>query len=555
MSKKLRVGLLLDSYELPLWEYVLVERLITASYASINLVILNTNQKSGKGLLRRAVSNWQHIVFNLYTRLDAKLFDVQPNAFEPKDATELLDGVATLRVTPVSTRFSDRFSVEDVREVEHYDLDILLRFGFRILRGGILHSTRHGVWSYHHGDNRVNRGGPAGFWEVFEQWDVTGSILQVLSEELDAGKTLYRSFSQTDQRSVHRNRNNYYWKSVSFVARVMRELCAVGAVDFCDKVDERNKEISAYSNRLFRAEHLTNWKMLKLLTVHCLRYIRDMCARTIYVDQWTLFFNIKKDVFPVSFWRFKAIVPPKDRFFADPCVVQRDNGYYIYIEEFIYRSNKGHISVIEMDQQGRCKAPVKVIKEAHHLSYPFVFSHRDNYFLIPESGSTKAVDLYECVEFPFQWKFRLRLMEGVEAVDTTVFYHHDKWWLFTTIVENPGASDLNELFLFYSDELHSTSWTPHPMNPVVSDVRSARPAGRIFVHDGRIIRPSQNSSRRYGFGVKMNEIRILDEKEYEEVEIQSIEPDWDKRLMATHTFNHAGNLTVIDGNVRRRRFF
>ena len=52
MSKKLRVGLLLDSYELPLWEYVLVERLITASYASINLVILNTNQKSGKGLLR-----------------------------------------------------------------------------------------------------------------------------------------------------------------------------------------------------------------------------------------------------------------------------------------------------------------------------------------------------------------------------------------------------------------------------------------------------------------------------------------------------------------------
>jgi hypothetical protein len=53
----------------------------------------------------------------------------------------------------------------------------------------------------------------------------------------------------------------------------------------------------------------------------------------------------------------------------------------------------------------------------------------------------------------------------------------------------------------------------------------------------------------------MNAVRILDEKEYEEVEIQSIEPDWDKRLMATHTFNHAGNLTVIDGNVRRRRFF
>jgi hypothetical protein len=555
MHKTLRVGLLLDSYELPLWEYALIDRLVTSSYATVKLVILNDDKKKTASLLRRAIGNWRHILFSLYTRVDAKLFDVQPNAFEPTDATALLDGIQVLKVKPICSKFSDRFRVEDISEVERHDLDILLRFGFRILKGGILRSARYGIWSYHHGDSRVNRGGPAGFWEVFERWPVTGSVLQILSEELDAGKVLCRSFSQTDQRSVHRNRNNYYWKSVSFVPRMMRELCTLGAAEFFDNVDEHNKGLNLYSNRLFSAKHLTNRKMFALLTVHCSRYFRDKCVGAIYFDQWTLFFDIKKGVLPTSFWKFKAIVPPKDKFFADPFVTQRDNTYYIYIEEFVFRTNKGHISVIEMDQKGRYKAPVPVVDEAHHLSYPFVFRHQGDDFMVPESGAKKTVDLYQCIEFPFKWEFRMHLMEGIEAIDTTLFHYQDVWWLFANVVENRGASDLDELFLFYSDELRSTAWTPHPLNPIVSDVRTARPAGRIFVRGGKIIRPSQNSSRRYGFGMKMNEIRVLDKENYEELEIQSIEPDWNTRLMATHTFNQAGNMTVIDGNMRRRRVF
>ena len=148
----------------------------------------------------------------------------------------------------------------------------------------------------------------------------------------------------------------------------------------------------------------------------------------------------------------------------------------------------------------------------------------------------------------------MHLLENISAYDTTLFHHNGKWWMFTTVLEYKGASSDDELFLFYSDDLLSTDWTPHPQNPIVSDVRRARPAGRIFSSGGVLYRPSQNCSVRYGYGLKINEIRVLTETEYQETELSSVEPLWDRNLIATHTFNRTGSLTVIDAERRRFKF-
>jgi hypothetical protein len=145
-------------------------------------------------------------------------------------------------------------------------------------------------------------------------------------------------------------------------------------------------------------------------------------------------------------------------------------------------------------------------------------------------------------------------MEDVEAVDTVVFFYNDKWWLFTNIIENKGSSSLDELFLFYSDNLLSKKWIEHPKNPIVSDVRKSRSAGNIFIDNDIILRPSQDSSKRYGYGVKINEIKKLSETEYEEIEVDSIYPNWNKNIIATHTINNSVDLTVIDGLIRSRFF-
>ena len=229
-------------------------------------------------------------------------------------------------------------------------------------------------------------------------------------------------------------------------------------------------------------------------------------------------------------------MPSKDKFWADPHVVQVNGKYYIFIEEFLNENKKGHISVIEVDETGNWKAPVKILDKDYHLSYPFILHLNDKFYMVPESRGNKTIDLYECTDFPHQWSFKQSLMENVSAVDTTIIHYSNKWWLFTGMAENEAAAPNVELFLFYTDDLFSGEWTAHPQNPIVSDVKSARPAGSLFVKDGKLFRPSQDCSKAYGYGFDLNEIEVLTETEYRERKILSIRPDWDKKIVATHTF-------------------
>jgi hypothetical protein len=46
----------------------------------------------------------------------------------------------------------------------------------------------------------------------------------------------------------------------------------------------------------------------------------------------------------------------------------------------------------------------------------------------------------------------------------------------------------------------------------------------------------------------------LSETEYEETAASSFEPPSRAKILATHTFNQADDLTVIDAIIRRRKF-
>jgi hypothetical protein len=143
------------------------------------------------------------------------------------------------------------------------------------------------------------------------------------------------------------------------------------------------------------------------------------------------------------------------------------------------------------------------------------------------------------------------LLGDIYAVDATMLKHGGRAWMFANVKE-PGGSSLNALHLYWADSLLSDSWHAHPCNPVVRDISSARPAGRIFTHDGELIRPAQDSTRRYGHALKFKRITRLDEEGYSEETVAAFGPSGGK-IRATHTFNQAGGLTVIDAVIRRRR--
>jgi len=180
-----------------------------------------------------------------------------------------------------------------------------------------------------------------------------------------------------------------------------------------------------------------------------------------------------------SLWRFKRIIPPKDRFFADPFVVEKENQYFIFIEEFIYNSNKGRISLITMNSEGKYSDATPIIEKPYHLSYPNIFEYNGSFYMIPESSQNNTVEIYKCKNFPFEWEFSTTIMDDIKSVDNTLFNKDGKWWLFSSM-PILGASPDDELSLFYLNNPLSKEWTAHPHNPIVSDVRKARSGGKIF---------------------------------------------------------------------------
>jgi hypothetical protein len=188
-----------------------------------------------------------------------------------------------------------------------------------------------------------------------------------------------------------------------------------------------------------------------------------------------------------------------------------------------------------------------------HLSYPFIFEWRGDYYMIPETGEKNVVELYRSAAFPFEWQLEKVLLEAKSPLDTTLIEVEGTWWMFVSIQEEGVLVNWDELHLYHADSPFGP-WKPHARNPVVSDVRSARPAGRLFWSDDVLYRPSQDSSMRYGYAVAVNRITSLSPTEYAETQVSKILPDWDKDVLGVHTLNTAGELTVIDCLVKRRRF-
>jgi hypothetical protein len=293
------------------------------------------------------------------------------------------------------------------------------------------------------------------------------------------------------------------------------------------------------------------WRAGSLLTL-CGKLALKAYQKAFLVDQWYLLFDLNDEI-STSFGSFRKIVPPKDRFWADPHVVWADGRYYIFVEEYVHRLEKGHISVIEMDEHGNYQGPIRVLEKEYHLSYPCVFEWQRKYFMVPESAANATIDLYECVEFPHKWELKMTLMKDVYAVDTTLFHHNGRWWLFTGMAEDAASLPRVHLCLFFSDDVLTNNWSSHPLNPIVSDAKRGRPAGRVLTIDGRIFRPSQDCSRHYGYGIDLNEISSLSDSEYVERQVLSVRPGWDNQARGTHTFVREGQLTMIDAFTKRSR--
>ena len=232
---------------------------------------------------------------------------------------------------------------------------------------------------------------------------------------------------------------------------------------------------------------------------------------------------------------FTIIEPPEGMYQADPFPFTKDGKRYLFIEDYDYKLGK--LSVCNINSDGTTTPFKPVIQDNYHFSYPHIFNYKDDIYIIPETSRSGTIELYKCVDFPYKW-VKVKTLINASGNDSTIFQRDGKLWMFTNIGHDNNVTILYAHDILGEWKLHSQSTYPH-----------SRPAGHIFYHNDKLIRPTQDCSKCYGHALVFKEIELTETK-YTETVYKRIEPDWYPGLIGTHTFNIDDEYVYIDGKVQ-----
>ncbi len=238
------------------------------------------------------------------------------------------------------------------------------------------------------------------------------------------------------------------------------------------------------------------------------------------------------------------------RYLADPFGLVRNEALHVFVEAFDYRVKRANIerhefALSDLAWRGR----TTVLDLPFHLSYPQVFEHQGETWMVPESYQAGEIALYRAVDGSLdRWTRECALIGGVPGADASVVEHEGQWWMFYTLV-GPGARDQRELHVAHAPAL-TGPWTPLPANPVRVNREGARPAGRPFVgRDGVLTLPVQDSSTGYGGATRLLRFPVLTPQRVDiEAGTERLTGDLasDSHTAGLHTLTGCGGFTLID---------
>ncbi len=561
-NKTLRIGIMCNGLNFSAWEAETIHHLINTKDVSLALLIgdadrIDPTRKNNinsdlqhqniiKKVLRRILNIFQKFLrffktplWHRYQRFVNKSFPADyDRQVSMKD--ELINVDMIYCRTYKKGKYSQYFTESDLKKIKSYNLNMILRFGFNIIRGEILQVPTYGVWSFHHGDYLKYRGGPPGFWEIYNEDRWSGAILQKLTDKLDDGIVLYKSQFKTDFSSYKKNKCNLFWGTTTWPSIVCRNILSVKDESIFIKSATSTAPIyTAPSN-------LQTIKYFYIIIKHKIKTIfkknsdnnRELWAIGI-IDNPVQ--NLINSLTPPE---IKWIEPPSNRFYADPFLIKKEDTSYIFFEDFSYKEEKERISYIETKDFNTFSDVKPIIDTAFHLSYPLMLDYEGKYYCIPEQHSTGEVALYEAESFPDVWIKKTTLLKDFPGIDPTIIRYNDLWWMF---IANQKDHDSSKLYLFYSENLEGP-WKPHKKNPVKIFPKMTRPAGVIFENNEKLIRPAQNCTKTYGGSTIFYEIVKLSTEDFKEVFIGELLPNnMSKYPDGLHHIIPNNNITIIDG--------
>ncbi len=540
-QKPMKIGVFIREFEtLSNYEFKIINYIISDPELELVLLIKDGRKHlaSAKNRLYRNIFSKQifaNILFKIQNLIELKIFHFKET--ENKSETiEYLNKVKCIELNPQRNGFLDVFSDEESDIVKSYNLDLILRHEFNIIRGKILDSATHGIWSFHHGDNAVNRGGPAGFWEIVLNEPYIGVTLQKLTPTLDGGKIIDKAYYNWDFSHIVTN-HDILESSVNLLIKNLNKL-KTGQITY--------QKSLVYYNPLYKKPNL------KYVFIYLFKFYKAISTKILYRTIslipnkrkycWSLYFS--KGIFLESqLYKKKEIPLPKKEFWADPFLIKHKDELYAFFENYEYSFSKGKISCARIVDNNFVEV-TDALNLSYHLSYPFIINQDNEIYMIPETLATKRLEVYKCIEFPSKWQLYSTAFENEEISDTTYFTDENGInWLFV----NKGYKNKPELHIYRVDSLQLNHIESHKSNPVKIDSLTARNGGAIFKYENQYCRPSQvNSNGKYGNGLNINKIIKLNIEEYMEEKIITVYPNFKRGLVGLHHLHQLDNHYIFD---------
>lgn len=525
----------MDGPDAPLWVHQTISEMLRTEHLELALIIVK--------LCDGAAENSPPMLLRAWTWADRQLFKGYADAL----ALERREYAVDTMITGASQGGGGAFVVSKMDEarIKAANLDVIVNLASDVMPIHIRDCARFGVWTFLSRNGGEPESDYVHFQDVFENNRISTLTLRAMSASGEVD--LYRSTFSNDALSVCRNRVATCWRKSQIFLRMLSDLYQKGWPSLQLSRTASDGVFQHTAKPVFPG----NAEMSRFLRRWSFRTSRRWLSNLAFSDQW---FIAYQDKLPTSDQSagLKMIVPPNDWSYADPFLYEHCGRHYIFFETIGKHQPTNEIWFVELDADGNPSRPERALRRPYNISYPVVFEWEGETYLMPETSQNRTIEVYRSIDFPWRWELAGTLFSNVSAVDATLFERDGKLWLFAAGI---GGKDLtcSELSLFYSDYLFGP-WVAHPKNPIVCDVRRARPAGRLFYESGELIRPSQDCSQCYGYAISLNRVDVLSETDYCETPVGTIRPDWAPGLSATHTLNMNSRYEVLDGKCLITRY-
>ena len=240
-----------------------------------------------------------------------------------------------------------------------------------------------------------------------------------------------------------------------------------------------------------------------------------------------------------------SIIPDDGRrFYADPFLFVWEGRHWLFCEEYPYATGKGILSVAPLDADGRAGAFRPILEAEGHLSWPQVFLHQGQIYMIPESAAANRVELWRATDFPYGWVLDRVLIDGVRAHDPVLHVTPNGAFMLAN-VDDDGGSSWDALGLFHAPDLFG-DWRAHPRNPLIVDASSVRGASPIIPRGGELWRATQDCRTGYGDGLVLCRITRLDTGGFSQEVVVRLGAPPGLGAGGVHSLSRAGSLEAID---------